>query len=177
LTASQQQAAQNALNRAQFASGLLGQGYGATAMAGQQNLSNALQLGQFASGQATQALQQQQQAEELARNRLLANIQTGQGLFGGALNLQQGGYGAQQAALAPFGTTFQQANAVEQAGLQPFTLGVGLGSPITAAAQAAAAAQAQGQSAANQLNLNRNTAVAGALADPVSKLIGKLFGG
>lgn len=117
--------------------------------------------------QATQAGQQQ--------------VQFGQGLLGGALNLQQGGYGAQQAALAPFGTGFQQANVVEQAGLQPFNLGVALGSPVTAAAQQAAQAQAQGQNVANQMNLNRNTAVVGAaanvLADPVAKLIGKLFGG
>ena len=104
-------------------------------------------------------------------------VQFGQGLLGGALNLQQGGYGAQQAALSPFATGFQQAGAVEQQGIQPFTMGVNLGSPITAAAQAAANAQAAGQTAAQQYNVNRNTAVVGALADPVAKLIGKLFGG
>lgn len=113
--------------------------------------------------QATQAGQQQ--------------VQFGQGLLGGALNLQQGGYGAQQAALNPFGTGFQQAANVEQTGIQPFNMGVSLGSPATAAAQQAAAAQAQGQAAANQMNLNRNTAVVGALSDPVAQLIGKLFGG
>lgn len=123
---------------------------------------------------------QQQRNAQLAAQAQQAGQQQvtfGQGLLGGALNLQQGGYGAQQAALAPFGTGFQQATAVEQAGQQPFTMGVGLGSPVTAAAQAAAAAQAQGQAAANAMNLNRNTAVVGALADPVAKLIGKLFGG
>jgi hypothetical protein len=113
--------------------------------------------------QATQAGQQQ--------------VQFGQGLLGGALNLQQGGYGAQQAALAPFSTGFQQATGIEQAGQQPINLGISLGSPASAAAAAAAAAQAQGQSAANQMNLNRNTAVVGALADPVAQLIKKLFGG
>jgi hypothetical protein len=113
--------------------------------------------------QATQAGQQQ--------------VQFGQGLLGGALNLQQGGYGAQQAALAPFSTGFQQASNVEQTGQQPINLGISLGSPASAAAATAAAAQAQGQAAANQMNLNRNTAIVSALSDPVSKLIGKLFGG
>ncbi len=123
---------------------------------------------------------QQQRNAQLAAQAQQAGqqqVQFGQGLLGGALNLQQGGYGAQQAALAPFGTGFQQAGVVEQAGIQPFTMGVNLGSPITAAAQAAANAQAAGQAAAQQYNVNRNTAVVGALADPVAKLIGKLFGG
>jgi hypothetical protein len=35
----------------------------------------------------------------------------------------------------------------------------------------------QGLNTANQLTANRNTAVVGALSDPVAQLIGKLFGG
>ena len=127
---------------------------------------------------------QQQRNAQLATQAQQAGqqqVQFGQGLLGGALNLQQGGYGAQQAALSPFATGFQQAGAVEQQGIQPFTMGVNLGSPITAAAQAAANAQAQGQAAANAANANRNTAIVGAatnvLADPVAKLIKSLFGG
>ena len=119
---------------------------------------------------------QQQRNAQLAAQAQQAGQQQvtfGQGLLGGALNLQQGGYGAQQAALAPFSTGFQQAGAVEQAGLQPLTLGAQLGGGNTAAAQATLA----GQTGANEFTANRNTAVVGALADPVAQLIGKLFGG
>jgi hypothetical protein len=57
--------------------------------------------------------------------------------------------------------------------MQPLTLGSQLGAGNTAAAQILQ----QQQNAANQLTANRNTAVVGALADPVAQLIGKLFGG
>lgn len=119
---------------------------------------------------------QQQRNAQLAAQAQQAGQQQvtfGQGLLGGALNLQQGGYGAQQAALAPFSTGFQQAGAVEQQGMQPLNLGAQLGGGNVAAAQATLA----GQTGANQFTANRNTAVVGALADPVAKLIGKLFGG
>jgi hypothetical protein len=116
--------------------------------------------------QATQAGQQQ--------------VQFGQGLLGGALNLQQGGYGAQQAALAPFSTGFQQATGVEQAGMQPLLTGAQLGAGNVAAAQALL----NSQGAAALTDAQRNAAVIGGvqnignvLADPVAKLIGKLFGG
>lgn len=120
---------------------------------------------------------QQQRNAQLAAQAQQAGqqqVQFGQGLLGGALNLQQGGYGAQQAALAPFSTGFQQAGQVEQTGLQPLTLGAQLGAGV---APAAAALLANQQNAANQLVANRNTAITGALADPVAQLIGKLFGG
>lgn len=119
---------------------------------------------------------QQQRNAQLAAQAQQAGQQQvtfGQGLLGGALNLQQGGYGAQQAALAPFSTGFTQAGSVEQAGMQPLTLGSQLGGGNAAAAQI----MQQQQNAANQLTANRNTAVVGALADPVAQLIGKLFGG
>ena len=126
---------------------------------------------------------QQQRNAQLAAQAQQAGQQQvtfGQGLLGGALNLQQGGYGAQQAALAPFGTGFTQAGNVEQAGLQPLTLGAQLGAGNTAAAQAMFA----GQAGANQAIANRNTSLVGGvnqavniLSDPVSQLIGKLFGG
>ena len=119
---------------------------------------------------------QQQRNAQLAAQAQQAGQQQvtfGQGLLGGALNLQQGGYGAQQAALAPFSTGFTQAGSVEQAGMQPLNLGAQLGAGNAAAAQATLA----GQGTANQLVANRNTAVVGALADPVAQLIGKLFGG
>ena len=119
---------------------------------------------------------QQQRNAQLAAQAQQAGQQQvtfGQGLLGGALNLRQGGYGAQQAALAPFSTGFTQATGVEQAGMQPLNLGAGLGAGNTAAAQMLQ----QGMNTANQLTANRNTAVVGALSDPVAQLIGKLFGG
>lgn len=123
---------------------------------------------------------QQQRNAQLAAQAQQAGQQQvtfGQGLLGGALNLQQGGYGAQQAALAPFSSGFQQAGAVEQAGMQPLNLGAQLGAGNTAAAQATLA----GQTGANQAIANRNTAIVGGvtnvLADPVAKLIKSLFGG
>ena len=126
---------------------------------------------------------QQQRNAQLAAQAQQAGQQQvtfGQGLLGGALNLQQGGYGAQQAALAPFSTGFTQAGAVEQQGMQPLSLGAQLGGGNTAAAQALFA----GQAGANQAIANRNTSLVGGvnqavniLSDPVSQLIGKLFGG
>jgi hypothetical protein len=127
---------------------------------------------------------QQQRNAQLAAQAQQAGQQQvtfGQGLLGGALNLQQGGYGAQQAALAPFSTGFTQAGSVEQAGMQPLNLGAQLGAGL---APGAAQLLANQQNAANQLGLERNTAVVGsaaknigALADPVAKLIKSLFGG
>jgi len=75
--------------------------------------------------------------------------------------------------LAPFSTGFQQAAGVEQVGMQPLSTGAQLGAGNTAAAQMLQ----QGLNTANQLTANRNTAVVGALSDPVAQLIGKLFGG
>ena len=119
---------------------------------------------------------QQQRNAQLAAQAQQAGQQQvtfGQGLLGGALNLQQGGYGAQQAALAPFASGFGQAGAVEQQGLQALNTGAQLGGGNTAAAQATLA----GQAGATPFPANRNTAVVGALADPVAKLIKSLFGG
>jgi hypothetical protein len=119
---------------------------------------------------------QQQRNAQLAAQAQQAGQQQvafGQGLLGGALNLQRGGYGAQEAALAPFSTGFQQAAGVEQVGMQPLSTGAQLGAGNTAAAQMLQ----QGLNTANQLTANRNTAVVGALSDPVAQLIGKLFGG
>lgn len=127
---------------------------------------------------------QQQRNLQLAAQAMQGGqqqTQFGQGLLGGSLNLRGAGYGLQQQALAPFSTGFQQATTVEQAGAQPLTTGISLGSPVTAAAQAAAAAQARGQAAAGNAALDRNTAIIGsassALSDPVSRLIRSLISG
>lgn len=123
----------------------------------------------FYNAQQQRNAQLASQAQQMGQQQ----VQFGQGLLGGALNLQQGGYGAQQAALAPFSTGFTQATNVEQAGQQPLTLGTQLGGGSATAAQMLQ----QGANTANQLIANRNTAVVGALSDPVAQLIGKLFGG
>ena len=127
---------------------------------------------------------QQQRNAQLAAQAQQAGQQQvtfGQGLLGGALNLQRGGYGAQQEALSPFATGLRQAATTESLGQGAFDLGVGLGAPVTAAATAAARAQAAGQLAAQQEAENRNSMLVGAatnaLADPVAKLIKSLFGG
>jgi len=123
---------------------------------------------------------QQQRNAQLAAQAQQAGQQQvtfGQGLLGGALNLQRGGYEAQQGALAPFASGFGQAGAVEQQGLQALNTGAQLGGGNTAAAQATLA----GQAGANQAIANRNTSIVGGvtnvLADPVAKLIKSLFGG
>jgi hypothetical protein len=155
-----------------LATGLQGNALNVLNASQQQALQNALTRGQFASGQATSALQAQQQAENIARQNLLSNLQVGQGLLGGALNLQQGGFGLQQAALSPFNTAFQSAAGVENQGLNALSLGSGLGSGNNTAA----ALLGQGLNTANQFTANRNTAVAGALGDPIAQLIRGLFG-
>lgn len=119
---------------------------------------------------------QQQRNAQLASQAQQAGqqqVQFGQGLLGGALNLQRGGFDVQQAALNPFTGAFGAAANVESQGLQPLSLGTQLGAGNTAAAQLLG----QGLNTANAFNANRNTAVAGALADPVSQLIKSLFGG
>lgn len=172
LTGSQQQQQANALARAQFGTGLLGTGYGATTASGQQQLANALQLGQFASGQAGQALQAQQQAEELARQRMLSNLQTGTGLFGTSMDLLNRGYGLQTSAMAPFTSAFQGATALEQQALAPLDLSRSFGSAAAGPSQVAAGQYVQGQQA-------QQAALQGAyagLVDPIAKLIGGLIG-
>jgi hypothetical protein len=128
--------------------------------------------------------QQQRNAQLAAQAQQEGQRQVtfGQGLLGGALNLQQGGYEAQQRALAPFSSGFGLSTGVEQAGMQPLNLGAQLGAGNAAAAEALL----RSYSAAAQADAARNAAVVGgfqnlntgnALSDPIAKLIGKLFGG
>lgn len=181
LTSSQQQQQANALARAQFGTGLLGQGYGATTQAGQQQLANALQLGQFASGQAGQALQAQQAAEEIARQRMLSNLQVGQGLFGSAAGLLGQGYGLQAQALSPFSAYLGGAQTLEGLGQQALQTGTSLGSSMAAAgAQQGSllnAAAARNAVINQQAALDRSGAIQSAVAgltDPIAALIGSL---
>ena len=181
LTASQQNAVQNALSRGQFGTGLIGAGYGATTAAGQQNLANALSLGQYASGLSGQALQTQQAADEIARQRMLSNLSVGQGLFGASAGLMGQGYGLQSQALSPWQSYLGGAQTLEGLGQQALTTGAGLGS---------SAAQAGAQAGANLLKGNiygaenataaaklQSAGIQGAIQgfnDPISKLIGNL---
>jgi hypothetical protein len=123
--------------------------------------------------------QQQRNAGLAAQAQQMGQQQAtfGQGLLGGALNLRTGGYNAQQAAFAPFGTAFQQATNIENQGLNALQQGTALGSPSTAAAQQAAAYQMQAANANNQARSNLVSTGISALQDPVSQLLGKLFGG
>lgn len=120
LTGSQQQALSNALARTQTGTGLLGTAYGATTQSGQQALENALRLGTFAAGQAGTALTAQQQAEEIARQRMLGNLQVGTGLFSTGLQLATGGY-------SPLQTQVGLASTLEQLGQTPLDIGAQLG--------------------------------------------------
>lgn len=92
----------------------------------QQALQNALELGRFSAGQAGLGLTAQQQAEELARQRMLSGLQTGTGLFSDALKIAQGGYG-------PLSTQLAQAQGIEQLGQGALDLGTAIGQKITTA--------------------------------------------
>ena len=119
----------------------------------------ALQDAQLAA-QANQAAQQQ--------------IQFGQGLMTGGINLNNAGFGMQSNALAPFTNLLGGAQTVENLGMNALSLGQGLGSAAVASNQAAANQYAAGQATAN--NAQRaalQNAIAG-LTDPVAALIAGL---
>lgn len=119
----------------------------------------ALQDAQLAA-QANQAAQQQ--------------IQFGQGLMTGGINLNNAGFGMQSNALAPFTNLLQGAQSTENLGLNALSLGQGLGSAAAASNQAAANQYMAGQ---NQANLAQRSALQGAIAgltDPVAALIAGL---
>lgn len=142
------------------------------------NLIQDIGLGQQLGGAA---LQTQQAAEEIARQRMLSNIQTGQGLFGAAGTLLGQGYGLQTAALAPFTSYLSGAETIEGLGQQPLTLGRTFGSSqaaagaqggslLTAAQKAAMIPQ---QTAAGYQAAATQGAIQG-LQDPIAQLIGSL---
>jgi hypothetical protein len=119
----------------------------------------ALQDAQLAA-QANQAAQQQ--------------IQFGQGLMTGGINLNNAGFGMQSNALAPFTNLLQGAQSTENLGMNALSLGQGLGSAAAASNQAAANQYMAGQ---NQANLAQRSALQGAIAgltDPVAALIAGL---
>jgi hypothetical protein len=121
-----------------------------------------------------------QQDAQLAANAQLAGqqqVQFGQGLMTGGLNLAGQGFGLQTQALAPYTQYAQGAVNLENLGQNALTQGSALGAASTAGATNAANIQntAAGQAAA--LQLQRNNAIVGGLTDPISQLISGLAGG
>lgn len=104
-------------------------------------------------------------------------VQFGQGLMTGGLNLQGAGYGLQTQALAPYSNYMAGASNLENQGLNAFTQGLGLGSSVTAGSTAAANIQNAAAQQAAALQMQRNNAVVGGLTDPISQLISGLSGG
>jgi hypothetical protein len=104
-------------------------------------------------------------------------VQFGQGLMTGGLNLQGAGYGLQTQALAPYTNYMQGATNLENQGQNALTLGSGLGSSITAGSTNAANIQNAAAQQAAALQMQRNNAVVGGLTDPISQLISGLSKG
>ena len=94
-------------------------------------------------------------------------VQFGQGLLTGGMDVMRGGYGVQTAALQPFTAYQTQAQNIEDAALKALTQGVSLGSSSAAAGAQAAQQYMQGQ-AAQQAALQG--AISG-LSDPIAQLI------
>lgn len=144
------------------------------------NLIQDIGLGQTLGGTA---LQTQQAADEIARQRLLSNIQTGQGLFGAAAGLTGTGYGLQTQALSPYTAYLGGAQTIEGLGQQALTTGTSLGSSLAAAgAQQGSSLLKGGLYAADVLQKGasmQNAAIQGAVGgftDPIAALIGNLAG-
>jgi hypothetical protein len=153
------------------------------ANAQQQARANLLQDINLGSSLGGQALQTQQAAEEIARQRMLSNLQTGTGLFGTSAGLMGQGYGLQSQALSPWTSYLGGAQTLEGLGQQALTTGTGLGSSIAAAGaqqgnllSSAAARNAALQSQAAGLQSAATTGAIKGLQDPIAALIGNLAG-
>ena len=119
----------------------------------------AMQDAQLAA-QANQAAQQQ--------------IQFGQGLMTGGINLNNLGYGMQSNALAPFTNYLQGAQNVENLGMNALTAGQSLGSAAASSNQAAANQFMGGQNIANSANRAALQGAVAGLTDPIAALIAGL---
>ena len=121
----------------------------------------------------------QQDAQLAANAQTFGNqqVQFGQGLMTGGLNLQGAGYGLQTQALAPYTNYMAGASNIENLGQNALTQGLGLGSSITAGSTAAANIQNAAAQQAAALQMQRNNAVVGGLTDPISQLISGLSKG
>ena len=121
----------------------------------------------------------QQDAQLAANAQTFGNqqVQFGQGLMTGGLNLAGQGFGLQSQALAPYTQYMQGATNIENLGQNALTQGSALGSSVTAGATNAANIQNAAAQQAAALQMQRNNAVVGGLTDPISQLISGLSGG
>lgn len=109
-----------------------------------------------------------QQQNQLAANATAAGQQRatfGQGLLSGGAGLQGTGYQLQSAAYGPLSTSLGISGAVEEQGMQPFTLGTNLGGRTTQANQYGAGLMntAAQNAAALQYSANRTSPLGTAL--------------
>ena len=120
----------------------------------------------------------QQDAQLGANAQTFGNqqVQFGQGLMTGGLNLAGQGFGLQTQALAPYNAYVQGATTLENLGQNALTQGSALGSAITAGSTNAANIQNQAAQQAATMQLQRNNAIVGGLTDPISQLISGLTG-
>jgi len=130
------------------------------------------QMAALYNARAQQDAQLAAQAQQAGQQQ----VQFGQGLMTGGLNLSGQGFGLQTQALAPYSQYAQQAINLENQGLNALTQGSALGSAITAGSTNAANIQNQAAQQAAALQMQRNNAVVGGLTDPISQLIGGLTG-
>lgn len=144
------------------------------------NLQQDIALGQQLGGQA---LQTQQSAEEIARQRMLSNLQTGTGLFGTGAGLIGQGYGLQTQALSPWNAYLGGAQTIEGLGQQALTTGTSLGSSLAAAgAQQGNSLLKGGLYAADALQKGTSAQISAlqggvkGLSDPIAQLIAGLGG-
>jgi hypothetical protein len=128
------------------------------------------QMAAYYNAQAQQDAQLAAQAQQAGQQQ----VQFGQGLMTGGLNLAGQGFGLQTQALAPYNAYVQGATTLENLGQNALTQGSALGSAITAGSTNAANIQNQAAQQAAALQMQRNNAVVGGLTDPISQLIGGL---
>ena len=121
---------------------------------GRQRLAEDIRLGTTL---GAGALDTQQRAEALARERILSNLQTGTGLFSTGLNLATGGYD-------PLKTQVGLSSTLEQLGQSPLDIGAQLGGRVASSgAQAGQSLLAGGMGAARTLQAGTSFSPTGAL--------------
>lgn len=120
----------------------------------------------------------QQDAQLAANAQTFGNqqVQFGQGLMTGGLNLAGQGFNLQNAALTPYTNYAQGAVNLENLGQNALTQGNALGSNAAAQAQQAAQMYMAGQTTANNAQRAALQSTVGGLTDPISQLIGNLSG-
>jgi hypothetical protein len=130
------------------------------------------QMAAYYNAQAQQDALLAAQAQQAGQQQ----VQFGQGLMTGGLNLAGQGYGLQTQALSPYTAYVQGATNIENLGQNALTLGQGLGSAGAAQAQAAANQYAAGQATANAAQRAALQSTVAGLTDPIAQLIKGLAG-